>query len=75
MGIGGLRSIIGAGTNHINIDVVAKASQSLTNSFNGTANVPSVVKGYDSRIRLDVFAKVAADVFAANDVKVHIASV
>ena len=71
-GTGGLRGTIGAGTNRMNIHVVAKASQGLANYLLSTTEKPSVVIGYDSRIKSDVFAKVAAGVFAANGVKVHI---
>lgn len=71
-GTGGLRGIIGAGTNRMNIHVVAKASQGLADYLNGTFSSPSVVIGYDSRIKSDVFAKVAAGVFAANGIKVNI---
>ena len=68
-GTGGLRGIIGAGTNRMNVYVVAKASQGLANYLGSDA---SVVIGYDSRIKSDVFAKVAAEVFAANGITVHI---
>ena len=68
-GTGGLRGTIGAGTNRMNIYVVAKASQGLANYLGTDA---SVVIGYDSRIKSDLFAKVAAGVFAANDVKVFL---
>lgn len=71
-GTGGLRGIIGAGTNRMNVHVVAKASQGLSNYLLSTTDNPSVVIGYDSRIKSDVFAKVAAGVFAANGVKVYI---
>lgn len=71
-GTGGLRGIIGAGTNRMNSYVVAKASQGLANYLLTTATMPSVVIGYDSRIKSDVFAKVAAGVFTANGVHVHI---
>jgi len=71
-GTGGLRGTIGAGTNRMNIHVVAKASQGLANYLLSTTEKPSVIIGYDSRIKSDVFAKVAAGVFAANGVKVHI---
>ena len=71
-GTGGLRGTIGAGTNRMNVHVVAKASQGLVNYLLSTTDKPSVVIGYDSRIKSDVFAKVAAGVFAANGVKVHI---
>lgn len=71
-GTGGLRGTIGAGTNRMNIYTVAKASQGLANYLNKHYENPSVVIGYDSRIKSDVFAKVAAGVFAANGVMVHI---
>ena len=71
-GTGGLRGIIGAGTNRMNVHVVAKASQGLSRYLLDTDEKPSVVIGYDSRNKSDVFAKVASGVFAANGVKVHI---
>ncbi len=67
-GTGGLRGVIGAGTNRMNIYVVAKASQGLAN-YLGTG--ASVVIGYDSRIKSDVFARTAAGVFAANGITVY----
>lgn len=66
-GTGRLRGTIGAGTNRMNIYVVAKASRGLSNYLGEV----SVVIGYDSRIKSDVFAKVAAGVFAANGIKVY----
>ena len=69
-GTGGLRGTIGAGTNRMNVYVVGKASQGLANYLLSSTETPSVVIGYDSRIKSDVFAKVAASVFAANGVKV-----
>lgn len=71
-GTGGLRGTIGAGTNCMNVHVVGKASQGLSNYLKAGAENPSVVIGYDSRIKSDVFAKVAASVFAANGIHVHI---
>lgn len=67
-GTGGLRGTIGAGTNRMNMYVVAKASQGLANYLGAGA---SVVIGYDSRIKSDVFARTAAGVFAANGLTVH----
>ena len=67
-GTGGLRGVIGAGTNRMNVYVVAKASQGLANYLGAGA---SVVIGYDSRIKSDVFARTAAGVFAANGITVH----
>lgn len=71
-GTGGLRGTIGAGTNRMNIHVIGKASQGLSNYLLSTATAPSVVIGYDSRIKSDVFAKVAASVFAGNGIKVYL---
>lgn len=74
-GTGGLRGTIGAGTNRMNVYVVAKASQGLANYLLSVAEDPekvSIVIGYDSRIKSDVFAKVAASVFAANNIHVNI---
>jgi phosphoglucomutase len=69
-GTGGLRGPIGAGTNRMNVYVVAKASQGLSTYLLEKNASPSVVIGYDSRIKSDVFAKTAAGVFAANGVQV-----
>ncbi|MDY3773302.1 MAG: phospho-sugar mutase [Candidatus Faecousia sp.] len=71
-GTGGLRGVIGAGTNRMNIYTVAKATQGLADYLNKQMEQPSVCIGYDSRIKSDVFARVAAGVFAANGVKVSI---
>lgn len=71
-GTGGLRGVIGAGTNRMNVYTVAKASQGLANYLNQTGEKPSVTIGYDSRIKSQLFARVAAQVFAANGVQVHI---
>ena len=71
-GTGGLRGVIGAGTNRMNIYTVAKATQGLADYLNKQREQPSVCVGYDSRIKSDVFARVAAGVFAANGVKVSI---
>lgn len=71
-GTAGLRGIIGAGTNRMNIYTVAKASQGLADYLNKNYAKPSVAIGYDSRIKSDVFAKIVAGVFAANGVKVNI---
>lgn len=70
-GTGGLRGIIGAGTNRMNIYTVAKASQGLANYLLKNCNTVSIVIGYDSRIKSDVFAQVAAGVFAANGIIVR----
>lgn len=69
-GTGGLRGVIGAGTNRMNVHTVAKATQGLANYLVKHYTNPTVAIGYDSRIKSDVFAKVAASVFAANGVRV-----
>lgn len=71
-GTGGLRGVIGAGTNRMNIYSVAKASQGLADYLQKNKSEPFVVIGYDSRIKSDAFAKVAAGVFAANGINVNI---
>ena len=68
-GTGGLRGTLGAGTNRMNVHVVAKASQGLADWLGSGAGV---VIGYDSRIMSDVFARTAASVFAANGLHVHL---
>lgn len=72
-GTGGLRGVIGAGTNRMNIYTVAKATQGLSNYLlNKYGDSASVVVGYDSRIKSDLFAKTTASVFAANGIKVYL---
>lgn len=71
-GTGGLRGVIGAGTNRINVYTVRRATQGFAAYLNARSNTPSVAIAYDSRIKSDVFAKQAACVFAANGVKAYI---
>lgn len=72
-GTGGLRGVIGAGTNRMNIYVVRKASQGLANYVkNHFKENRSIAISYDSRIKSDLFAKTAAAVFAENSIKVFI---
>ena len=71
-GTGGLRGVIGAGTYRMNIYTVRRATQGLANYVNSAYTNPSVAISYDSRIKSDVFAKAAAEVLAANGIKVHI---
>lgn len=71
-GTGGLRGVIGAGTNRMNVCTVRKATQGLANYLNRHAEHPSVAIAYDSRIKSDLFAKQAAAVLAANGVHAHI---
>lgn len=71
-GTGGLRGIIGAGTNRINIYTVRKATQGLANYLNEKNKKASVAIAYDSRIKSDVFAKAAAEVLAANHITAYL---
>ena len=71
-GTGGLRGVLGAGSNRMNIYTVAKATQGLSNYLNSSCKDPSVAVAYDSRINSKLFAQTAARVFAANGVRVHI---
>jgi len=71
-GTGGLRGIIGVGTNRMNIYTVAKVSQGYANYLKQSFAEPSVAIAYDSRIKSDKFAIVAASVFAANGIQVFI---
>jgi len=73
-GTGGLRGVIGAGTNRMNIHTVAKASQGLADYVikNFAEGDRKIAVSYDSRIKSDLFSKVAAGVFAANGIKVYI---
>ena len=71
-GTGGLRGVIGAGTNRMNVYTVGKATQGLASYVNSVTNNGSVAIAYDSRIKSDVFARVAAEIFAGNGIKVYI---
>ena len=74
-GTGGIRGIIRAGTNGMNVYTVRQATQGLANLIvkNGQAAMDNgVAIGYDSRHFSDVFAKEAASVLAANGIKVYI---
>lgn len=71
-GTGGLRGVIGAGTNRMNIYTVRRATQGFADYINEAFSDPCVAVSYDSRIKSDIFAKAAAGVFAANGIKVYI---
>lgn len=73
-GTGGLRGVIGAGTNRMNIYTVRRATQGFADYINEAFESPSVAIAYDSRIKSDTFAKAAAGVFAANGIHVYIYS-
>ncbi len=71
-GTGGLRGVIGAGTNRMNVYTVNQATQGLANYLKENFENPSVAIAYDSRIKSDLFAKGAASVLAANGIKVYL---
>lgn len=72
-GTAGLRGIIGAGTNRMNVYIVRKATQGLCNFLNRQALTDAKVAiAYDSRHFSDVFAKEAAKVFAANNITAYL---
>ena len=71
-GTAGLRGVIGAGTNRMNVYTVGKASQGLAAYVNSISKNGKIAIAYDSRIKSDLFAKCAAEIFAANGIKVYI---
>ena len=71
-GTAGLRGIIGAGTNRMNVYTVGVATQGLSDYLNSTTKNPKVAIAYDSRIKSELFAKHAASIFAANGIYVYI---
>ena len=71
-GTGGLRGVIGAGTNRMNIYTIRKATQGLADYLNEEYETSSVAIGYDSRIKSDLFAVEASRVLAANGIKVYL---
>ena len=71
-GTAGLRGVLGAGSNRMNIYVVRQATQGLANWVRQQGGKQLVAISYDSRIKSDVFAKEAACVLAANGIKVRI---
>ncbi|MBR2714903.1 MAG: phospho-sugar mutase, partial [Ruminococcus sp.] len=71
-GTAGLRGIIGAGTNRMNIYVVRQATQGLANYVLNKYGKGAVAISHDSRIKADLFMNEAARVLAANGIKVYI---
>ena len=71
-GTAGLRGVLGAGTNRMNIYVVRQATQGLANWVKTQGGNQTVAISYDSRLKSDVFAKTAAGVLAANGINVRI---
>ncbi|MBR4320217.1 MAG: phospho-sugar mutase [Oscillospiraceae bacterium] len=71
-GTGGLRGVLGAGTNRMNVYTVRRATQGLANYVKASFEKPSVAISYDSRIKSVNFAQAAASVLAENGIQVHI---
>ncbi|MGI5959926.1 MAG: phospho-sugar mutase [Massiliimalia sp.] len=72
-GTAGLRGVIGAGTNRMNIYVIRRATQGFADYINEKyQGEKSVAISYDSRIKSDLFAKETARVLAANGIHVYI---
>jgi phosphoglucomutase len=79
-GTGGLRGLIGVGSNRMNQYTVGAATQGLANYINKVfagdtslkGGCPSVAVAYDCRIKSDVFSKIIADIFSANGIKVFL---
>ncbi|NDV66618.1 phospho-sugar mutase [Bacteroides sp. 224] len=74
-GTGGLRGIMGVGSNRMNIYTVGAATQGLSNylnaNFKGLEQI-SVVIGHDCRNNSRKFAEISADIFSANGIKVYL---
>ena len=75
-GTGGMRGVMGAGTNRINKYTLGKASQGLAKYFNSKKEdtTPKVVIAYDCRHNSDTFAKAVAQVFSANNIQAFVFS-
>ena len=71
-GTGGLRGVIGAGTNRLNVYTVSKATQGLADYLNGTDLPKKVAIAHDSRHKGDLFARETARVLAANGITAYL---
>ena len=71
-GTAGLRGVIGAGSNRMNVYTVARATQGFADYLNATFEGPSVAIARDSRNKGEEFVRTAARVLAANGVRVHV---
>ncbi|MDE7219287.1 MAG: phospho-sugar mutase [Oscillospiraceae bacterium] len=71
-GTGGLRGVIGAGTNRMNIYTVRRATQGLADYLNASGLPKSIAIAHDSRIKGQLFAREAARVLAANGITAHL---
>ena len=69
-GTGGLRGVLGAGSNRMNIYTVRQATQGLADFLRERYEAPAVAIAHDSRIKSDLFARTAAQVLAANGISV-----
>ncbi len=73
-GTAGLRGIIGAGTNRMNVYTVGRASQAMADYVNSVAANGKIAIAYDSRIKSQLFARTAAEIIANSGVKVYLYS-
>lgn len=71
-GTGGLRGVLGAGTNRMNLYTVRRATQGLADYLNAADLPKAVAIAHDSRIKGDLFAREAARVLAANGITAHL---
>ena len=71
-GTAGLRGVLGAGTNRMNIYVVRQATQGITNWVKKQGGSQTVAISFDTRLKSDIFSKEAACVLAANGINVRI---
>ena len=72
-GTGGMRGIMGIGTNRINKYTIGKNTQGISNFINNQQNISKkVVIAFDCRKNSDILAKIVADVFSANGIKVYL---
>ena len=71
-GTGGLRGVIGAGANRMNIYTVRRATQGLADYLTASSLPKAVAIAHDSRIKGDLFAREAARVLAANGITAHL---
>jgi len=71
-GTGGLRGVIGAGTNRMNIYTVRRATQGLADYLNASNLPKSVAIAHDSRIKGELFARESARVLAANGITAYL---
>ena len=71
-GTGGLRGVIGAGTNRMNIYTIRRATQGLADYVNAAGLPKKVAIGHDSRIKGDLFAREAARVLASNGITAYL---